>query len=158
MDHNDRHIYILCCYLLVMSKSDESPLLWPPELLFSVMPLSRCHANFHVLHCFHHLCMHPVPQCLSCVSCILLEMLTHFQLPPLGSISNPIILANQEVLRPCNGFVKMSATLFVVLMNSIVTSPSCMWSWMKWYQVSICFNFQCLAGSLLTWMHPWLSV
>ena len=55
------------------------------------------------------------------------------------------------------GLVKMSTKLSSVLMYLILTFPSCMLSLMKWYLVSICFNFQCCAGSLLTWMVPVLS-
>ena len=61
-------------------------------------------------------------------------------------IPTPMVLRRDSNHGPSNGLVKMSAFLFSVLMNSRRSTFSSTKSWMKWYQISICFDFKCCIG------------
>ena len=60
----------------------------------------------------------------------------------------PISLLMKFILSSQRGLVNISASWFVVSMNSNTTSPFCTWSRKKWCLMSMCLVLECWIGFL----------
>ena len=63
-----------------------------------------------------------------------------------GMIPTPMVLRKNLNLGPLRGLVNMSAFWLSMLMNFKHTIFSSTKSQMKWYRISICFDFKCWTG------------
>ena len=63
-----------------------------------------------------------------------------------GMIPTPIVLHKVSNFGPSRGLVNMFAFWLSVVMNSKYTVFSSTKSQMKWYRISMCFDFECWTG------------